>query len=350
MSESPLRPLRAAAAEVADAALELTVVGSFSRLGIDARRRLFRWVDPPPDALSERVALVTGASSGLGLAAARGLAALGARVVQLGRDRERTERARALIQRETGSGDLQVVVADLSRLDDVRRATDEITETGDRLDVLIHNAGTLIHRHERTVDGWELTAQTHVVGPFLLTSRLLGLLEHSGGRVITVTSGGMYSSGLDLDRLAAPEADSFDGVKAYARAKRAQVVLNEQWAARFRGTGVTFHVMHPGWADTEGVRSSLPAFHRMMGPILRSPDQGVDTTLWLASADQPRRTNGELWLDRHRRRTVHLPGTSVSAADAARLWDWCVSASGTDPELGTEADREDRSAGAESRS
>ena len=69
-----------------------------------------------------------------------------------------------------------------------------------------------------------------------------------------------------------------------------------------------------------------------MGPILRSPAQGVDTTLWLASADQPRRTNGELWLDRHRRRTVHLPGTAVSAAEATRLWNWCVSASGADPE------------------
>jgi NAD(P)-dependent dehydrogenase (short-subunit alcohol dehydrogenase family) len=196
----------------------------------------------------------------------------------------------------------------------------------------------------------ELTAQTHVVAPFLLTARLLGLLEASGGRVITVTSGGMYSSGLYLDRLTAPEAEGFDGVKAYARAKRAQVVLNEQWAARFGGSGVTFHAMHPGWADTAGMRSTLPGFQRLMGPILRSPAQGVDTTLWLASADQPRRTNGELWLDRHRRRTVHLPGTAVSAAEATRLWSWCVSASGANPEISSAPRLEDGSSWATTRS
>jgi dehydrogenase/reductase SDR family protein 12 len=325
-------PVRSIVAEVVDAALELTVVGSFSRLGFDARQRVFGWTDPPAGSLAGRVALVTGASSGLGLATARGLAGMGAQVVLLGRDRGRTERARALVERETGNGDLQVVVADLARLGDVRRAADEVIETCDRLDVVVHNAGTLTHDYERTVDGLELTAQTHVVAPFLLTARLLGLLEASRGRVITVTSGGMYTSGLDVDVLAAPQADEFDGVKAYARAKRAQVVLNGEWAARFGRTGITFHTMHPGWADTEGVRSALPRFHRLMGPFLRSPAQGVDTTLWLAAAEEPRRTNGELWLDRHRRRTVHLPGTSVSAADTARLWNWCVSAAGTDPE------------------
>ena len=160
----------------------------------------------------------------------------------------------------------------------------------------------------------------------------------------------MYSSGLDMDRLAALDADGFDGVKAYAQAKRAQVVLNEQWAARFGTTGVMFHAMHPGWADTEGVRSSLPRFHRLVGPILRSPAQGVDTTLWLASADQPRRTNGELWLDRHRRRTVHLPGTAVSVETANRLWNWCVSASGADPERSVESRHDDGSPRAASRS
>jgi len=342
MNASSLAPARFAIAEAVDAALELSVVGSFSRIGCTARRRLFGWVDPPAGSLEGRVALVTGASSGLGLATAHGLAGLGAHVVLLGRDRGRTEAARTLIEKETANGDLHVVVADLSRLDDVRRTSSEINATFDRLDVVVHNAGTLTHHYQRTVDDLELTAQTHVVAPFLLTTGLLSLLTASRGRAITVTSGGMYSSGLDLDRLTAPEA-GFDGVKAYARAKRAQVVLNEQWATRFSGTGVTFHAMHPGWADTEGVRTSLPGFHRLMGPILRSPTEGVDTTLWLSTADEPRRSNGELWLDRHRRRPVHLPGTAVSATEADRLWNWCVAASGADPAAIAPHRREDGS-------
>lgn len=333
MNTRSIGPVRSVLAEVADAALEVTVVGSFSRLGFDARRRLFGWTDPAAGSLAGQVALVTGASSGLGLATALGLAEMGAQVVLLGRDPGRTEDARALIEQRTGNGDLRVVVADLARLDDVRRAADEILNTCDRLDVVVHNAGTLTHRYERTVDGLEVTAQTHVVAPFLLTARLLERLAATRGRVITVTSGGMYSTGLDLDRLTSPQAGGFDGVKAYANAKRAQVVLNEQWAARLGRTGVAFQAMHPGWADTAGVRSSLPGFHRLIGPILRTPAQGVDTTLWLAAAAEPRRGNGELWLDRHRRRTVHLPRTSVPAAEAERLWNWCVSTTGTDPEI-----------------
>jgi NAD(P)-dependent dehydrogenase (short-subunit alcohol dehydrogenase family) len=332
-----VEPVRSALAEMVDAALELTVVGSFSCVGFLARRRLFGWDDPAEGALRGRVALVTGASSGLGLATARGFAHLGARVVLLGRDPARTDEARSTIEAETGNGDLHIVLADLARLEDVRRGADEITSICARLDVVVHNAGTLTRRYERTVDGLEVTTQTHVVAPFLLTSQLLELLEASRGRVITVTSGGMYTTGLALDALADPAPDGFDGVKAYARAKRAQAVLNEQWASRLGRTGISFQAMHPGWADTAGMRSALPGFHRLMGPILRTPDQGVDTTVWLGSAEPRPVPDGALWLDRHRRRSVYLPRTSVTSADATRLWRWCVSTAGIDPERSVES-------------
>src|SRR5262245_48994397 len=107
MNPKPLGAVRSALAEVVDDVLEVTVVGSFSRLGYEARRRVFAWTDPPPGSLTGQVALVTGASSGLGLATAAGLAALGAHVVLLGRDRARTEDARARIGRQTGSTDLR---------------------------------------------------------------------------------------------------------------------------------------------------------------------------------------------------------------------------------------------------
>ena len=142
---------------------------------------------------------------------------------------------------------------------------------------------------ELTVDGIELTAQTHVVAPFLLTAELLPLLgRHPGARVVTVSSGGMYTAAPRPRPPRRSAADDFDGVAAYARAKRAQVVLNRRVGRSGpRPSGVTFHAMHPGWVDTPGVQTALPDFARLMGPLLRTPDQGADTMVWLATAREP---------------------------------------------------------------
>lgn len=329
-----ITPSRRALAEAIDALLEVTIVGSFSHIGYLARCRLFGWESFGSSPMLGRTALVTGASSGLGFATAHGLARLGATVVLLGRDEGRTEAARASILGDLPQASVEVVLADLSHLGDVRRAAETIGARYDRLDVIVHNAGTLVHDHQLTDDGIELTAQTHVLAPFLLTASLLPLLTRtSGSRVIHVASGGMYTAQLSVDALDAPGAQDFDGVAAYARAKRAAVVLAEQWATRTANDeahGVTFHAMHPGWADTPGVRSALPAFYRAVGPLLRSPDEGVDTTLWLAASDEALRSNGRFWLDRHQRRTSYLPRTSTTPAEAQRLWQWCLDRAGID--------------------
>lgn len=316
------------ARNVADAALEVTVVPSFSRLGYSARRRLDNWDEPAADALRGRVAVVTGASGGLGLAAATGLARAGARVWLIGRDRGRTDAAARRILGAAGGADVSVATADLARLADVRDVARTLTERTDRVDVLIHNAGTLPPEYRQTVDGIELTAQTHLVAPFLLTSLLFPLLRSTAGsRVLTVSSGGMYTRRLDVDALS-PDPPAFDGVAAYARTKRAQVVLSQEWARRTEGSGVTFHAAHPGWADTPGLRSSLPRFHRLMGPLLRSPEQGADTIVWLASSAQALEDNGRFWHDRRPRSTVRLPWTATRAGEADRLWRWCATHAG----------------------
>jgi len=217
---------------------------------------------------------------------------------------------------------VEIGVADLASLDDVRRYADQIRRYHSRLDVLVNNAGALVREHQLTGDGMELTAQTHVVAPFLLTAQLLTLLAQTpGSRVVTVSSGGMYTERLGLPHLEMGP-DGFDGVKAYARAKRAQVVLNRQWAQRAAHSGVTFHAMHPGWVDTPGIQEALPGFSRAMGPLLRTPEQGADTMVWLATAREPLTSNGQFWLDRHRRWTSKLPWTRTSAPDAHQLWQW----------------------------
>ena len=312
------------ARRVADAALEATVVGSFSRLGFTARRALFDWDAEQPRDLSGRVVLVTGATGGIGFAAAQALAARNADVWIVGRDAARTELARQQIVASTPGARVSTAVADLGDLDDVRRLADTVLHDTSRLDVLVHNAGALLHDLQFTGDGLEVTAQVQVVAPFLLTSMLLARLRATAGsRVITVSSGGMYTRPLHLGELAKPAAP-FDGVRAYANAKRAQVVLNELWSRRPEADGVCFHAMHPGWADTPGIQSALPRFRALMRPLLRTAAQGADTITWLASAPEALETNGAFWLDRRRRMTNPLPWTRTANRTAQQLWDWCT--------------------------
>jgi len=140
---------------------------------------------------------------------------------------------------------------------------------------------------------------------------------------LTVTSGGMYTQALRLDDLQM-EREPYVGTVAYARAKRAQVVLTRLWAARERGTTVVVNAMHPGWADTPGIRAALPRFHRLVGPLLRSPDQGADTIVWLAASAEAAGSTGKLWLDRRPRAFDRFARTRVSAVEARRLWDICL--------------------------
>jgi NAD(P)-dependent dehydrogenase (short-subunit alcohol dehydrogenase family) len=267
------------------------------------------------------VAVVTGATGGLGAAIATALSRLGATVWLLGRDRDRTAALADRIRAQVPGADPRIGLADLARLSAVREVAENLLRDTERLDVLIHNAGALAPAYERTVDGLEATVQTQVVAPFLLTALLLPRLRTTpGARVITVSSGGMYTQRLEVDALD-PDPATFDGVAAYARAKRAQVVLTQEWARRAHDSGVTFHVTHPGWVDTPGLRTSLPRFGRLMGPVLRSPEEGADTIVWLAGSQQVR-GNGEFWHDRRARSTIRLPRTSTPAGEADRLWEW----------------------------
>ena len=316
------------AAVIADHALELTVVGSFSRIGFVARRALFGWDTKPQPDLHDRTVVITGATGGLGLAAAHLLAERHAQLVLIGRDAARTEAARRSVIDATPAARVQTVVADLASLDAVHSAAAQLGAVVPGIDVLIHNAGALTHERRSTVDDLEVTAQVHVIAPFLLTTLLLPRLRASAdARVIFVSSGGMYTRRLDVDALAYPP-EPFDGVRAYADAKRAQVVLTDLWTRHSAGRGIAFHAMHPGWADTPGVRESLPGFRRVMQPLLRSPAQGADTMVWLAGAPEARESNGAFWLDRRPRPTTVLPWTRTPDGEAERLWNWCIARSG----------------------
>ena len=271
--------------------------------------------------MAGRTVLVTGPTSGLGRAVTDALAALGARVVLVGRSPERLAALRDSLVREHGEDRFPIVVADMGSLESVKAAASRVLATETRLDVLIDNAGAIFP--ERTVgpDGIEATLATLAVGPFAIEAGLLPLMARTpGARVVAVTSGGMYTQAVRLDDLQY-EHDPCSGPRAYAQAKRIQVVLMREWDRRLAAAGihVTTNAMHPGWADTPGLAEALPGFHRRMRRILRSPAEGADTIVWLAT--RPDAGGGKLYLDRRPRPFDRLPSTRLTAADRSRLWN-----------------------------
>jgi dehydrogenase/reductase SDR family member 12 len=308
-----------------DMALDRAVLPGYTTVGY--RLRQAGWDDAPPDALRGRTALVTGSNRGLGKAIAAGLARLGATVLLTVRDRESGERARAEIVAEQSGADIQVEVCDVSDLAAVRAFAADLTSREWTLDVLIHNAGVLPETRTETDDGHEVTLATHVLGPLLLTELLLPILATSDDpRVILMSSGGMYTQPLPA---ADPEYRDgrYRGAIAYARTKRIQVALTPVLARRWADHGVGVYTMHPGWADTPGVATSLPAFRLVTGPLLRSPEEGADTAVWLA-ATTPAPPTGRFWHDRRPRPEHYLPLTRHGDRQLERVWRYCADAVG----------------------
>ena len=316
-------------AELLDRALEMSVVGSFSRIGYVARRRTQGFEPLSRRRLDGRSVAITGATSGLGDWAARRLGALGAHVLLLVRDTARGEAIAVQIRGRYGVT-VDVVEADLSDLASVRRAAAAVAALAPRLHALIHNAGALLPSCTQTADGIETTVATHLIGPYLLTRMLLPQLEAApGSRVIVVTSGGMYTQPLDVDHLQMT-ASTYRGSVAYARAKRAQVSLVAHCAPALERRGVSLVAMHPGWAYTPGMAAALPTFHRLTAPILRTVAEGADTMVLLVAADPETLHGAPLWLDRRPRPLHRLRRTAASdtLTERRRLVEMCDRLSG----------------------
>jgi NAD(P)-dependent dehydrogenase (short-subunit alcohol dehydrogenase family) len=317
-----------------DAAAEATVVPSFSRVGFALRRRLEGWDDPP--SMRGRVVVVTGATSGIGLAAAVAMAKLGATLHLVGRDLNRARQARSEVE-AARSGPVHLDLVDLADPEAVVAFGLGLTERYDRLDALVHNAGALSRVYRATPAGVELTVATQVLGPYMLTATLAPLLSQSPpATIVTVSSGGMYTQRFDLEHLEMA-AGGYDGVVAYARCKRAQVVLAGAWARRLGRSGVASYSMHPGWVNTPGLQAGLPRFAAFWRPLLRTPAEGADTVVWLAGggpASQARALGvptpvSGFFHDRRRRRDHRFPVTRPTLpGDDDALLAWCATRTG----------------------
>ncbi len=291
---------------------------NFTKLGY---RRARKKQNPVSAYLADRHAVITGATSGLGLATAEILAARGMSLTLVARDKAKATRlAKDLIKR-SGNPRIQVEIADLSLIGDVTAVADRLLKSGKPIDALINNAGALTNPRKVTTEGLETSFALLLLSPYVLTERLYPLLKQAhGGRVINVLSGGMYAERIHPDDLQSSKG-SYSGSVAYARAKRGLMIVTNQWASRWKKDGIVVNAMHPGWADTPGVESSLPAFHRLTRPFLRSPEEGADTIVWLATATEAAKVSGEFWLDRQQHPAHILSRTKERAGDKQRLLD-----------------------------
>ena len=270
--------------------------------------------------MSGKTVLITGATGGIGRAAAIGLASMGARVGITGRDRARAERAAAAIARESGNPAVDVFVADMSSQTEVWRLAGEVLSAYPRLDVLLNNVGGFwAHRHV-TADGLERTFALNHLAPFLLTSLLLErLMASAPARVVTVSSGAQAQGSIDFDDLMGER--KYSGQRAYSQSKLANVMFTYELARRLEGTGVTATVLHPGVTRTafgaeDSARAMAPIIAALR-PFMRSPERGADTAVYLASSPEAAGVTAQYFANRKAKKSHK---SSNDTATTARLW------------------------------
>lgn len=266
-----------------------------------------------------KTCIVTGASSGIGKAAALELAARGANVVLVCRDADRGDVAMREVASQ-GGGTVELFLADLSAQQDIRRVAAEILAKYPRVDVLVNNAGGIFGQRQLTADGLELTFALNHLAYFLLSNLLLERIRASApARIINVSSGAHHMGRLDWDNLQGEQG--YSAMRAYGLSKLANVLFTYELARRTAGTGVAVNCMHPGAVATSFAATGtkmMQTFFRLFKPLLRTPERGADTIVWLAASPEVEGVNGKFFMDRKETRSSRL---SYDEQAARRLWD-----------------------------
>ncbi len=290
----------------------LTELPLFTRLGYG--RGLKRYY-PMSASVSGKHIVVTGASTGLGYATAQELGRRGAKLTLVMRNREKAKHAVDALREETGNKQIGYELADLSLMSDVDKLVARLLKKGAAIDVLINNAGALYNDWDKTPEDIEQSHALLLLSPYRLTLGLKPLLLKAGqSRVINVVSGGMYSQRLRVNALHNESGENYSGSIAYARQKRALMILTEEWGEAWAEEGICVNAMHPGWADTPGVQNALPEFRAITRSVLRSSMEGADTIVWMAVAAEAAEAHGKLFLDREAR-PLHLMKKTIESAE-----------------------------------
>jgi NAD(P)-dependent dehydrogenase (short-subunit alcohol dehydrogenase family) len=270
--------------------------------------------------MGEKICLITGATSGIGKATAMGLANMGASVVMVGRDRGRGEAAMAEIKDKSANASVDLMLADLSSQEQIRRLADEFKEAYPRLDVLINNAGVIRSKRITTADGMETTFAVNHLAYFLLTNLLLDVLKAGApSRIVNVSSGDHSNGTIDFDDLQGEKG--YKGAKAYSQSKLANVLFTYELARRLEGTGVTANCLHPGVVGTNlgsGVSGVFGFMVRAFTPLMKSPEKGAETSIYLATSQEVEGLSGRYFVKKDE---ASSSDASHDERLARRLWE-----------------------------
>lgn len=272
--------------------------------------------------MKDRVCVVTGATSGIGRAAASELARRGARVAVHGRSREKCERTVAEIKAESGNDRVEAFVADLNSQEQVRALAAALLERYPKIHVLLNNAGLLNASFSETVDGIETTLAVNHLAPFLLTNLLLDRLKESQpARIVNVASEAHRFGTLDLEDLEFRRR-KYRSLQVYGVSKLLNVLFTHELARRLEGTQVTANALHPGVVNTGLGDNNPPSLllraMRMLKFLMRTPEKGAETAVFLASSPDAADVTGKYWTDCHEKRTRDI---SYDRELQRRLWE-----------------------------
>jgi NAD(P)-dependent dehydrogenase (short-subunit alcohol dehydrogenase family) len=270
--------------------------------------------------LEGKTVVLTGATSGIGRASALSLSRKGARLAIVCRDRAKGHALAAEIRSGSPSASVDVFVADLSKLAEVRRVAAELLERLPRIDVLVNNAGIVNLRRELTEDGLEATFATNHLAYYLLTRLLLErLIASAPARIVIVASDAHRFGRFDPDDLQSEKR--YGAMAVYGKSKLANLLFTYELARRLEGSGVTVNALHPGAVRTglgrnnRGVLGLLPA---LLGVFFRTPEKGAETSIWLASSPDVTGVSGKYFFDRREHESSPV---SHDRALQRRLWD-----------------------------
>jgi NAD(P)-dependent dehydrogenase (short-subunit alcohol dehydrogenase family) len=278
-------------------------------------------VTQPLSDLTGRTCLVTGATSGIGRAAAFALAELGGSLVLVGRDAGRGQATVAAVREQTGNDDVSLLLADLSSQTEIRRLAAEFLASGRPLHVLLNNAGVVLQTRSETVDGIETTFAVNHLGYFLLTHLLLDRLRESApARIVNVASDAhAYAGGrLDFDDLDSRERYSW--MRVYGKSKLANILFTRELARRLDGSGVTANALHPGFVGSNFAKNNglLATLVMTLGrPFARSPERGARTAVHLCASPEVEGVSGQYFYDEKPRWPKSF---AQNDEDARRLW------------------------------
>lgn len=300
-----------------DKLLDTSVFFSFDSTGFKRHQKDF---DPEDQALNMKGhnILITGGTSGIGLAALKEFYIREASQLVIARNKDKATANISKFYKKSDKVKVDLVTADMAHYHEVIEALEN--RQLKPFNVLIFNAGGMPSNKTLNPFGYESIFASQVIGHYVLFRWLLERnLIAPGCRIIWVSSGGMYLKKLELDDLNFVQSE-YDKVAAYANAKRAQVIINEELAREYNNKDWVFSCMHPGWVDTDAVREALPGFYEKTHDRLRSPDEGADTIVWLAAV-QKALESGRFWFDRKIRGTYPFFWTREKREARERLMD-----------------------------